>query len=116
MLNHMNISHFSLCRKYLSSTLLIAVVITPLAVTAGIYKWTDEAGNVHYGSQRPPDATAERLKIKSGSQPYAEESVVEEKRHDAQLAHDAGGEHRIAVAREQLLLGAHNFQSNRCHG
>lgn len=80
MINPMNIHHISAHKKYLLSTLLIAVVFTPLVVTAGIYKWTDENGNVHYGSQRPADTTAERMKIESGRQPYADETTLKDKK------------------------------------
>ena len=30
---------------------------------AGIYKWVDEAGNVHYGQQRPNDSAAEKMEV-----------------------------------------------------
>jgi len=30
---------------------------------SGIYKWVDEAGNVHYGQERPNDAAAEKMNV-----------------------------------------------------
>ena len=38
-------------------------VVSPVALSSGIYKWTDENGKVHYGSRRPEDSQAEKLKI-----------------------------------------------------
>ena len=78
MLNRMNINPLSSTRKRLFSALLITVMSTPLAVTAGIYKWTDEQGNVHYGSQRPEDATAERMKIESDKPPATEKNAAKD--------------------------------------
>ncbi|MGD2052759.1 MAG: DUF4124 domain-containing protein [Gammaproteobacteria bacterium] len=31
-----------------------------------IYKWTDAEGNVHYGSEKPADAPAEKMKVDTG--------------------------------------------------
>jgi hypothetical protein len=31
-----------------------------------IYKWTDAEGNVHYGSEKPVDAPAEQINVKTG--------------------------------------------------
>lgn len=82
MLNHMNIHHTTVYRKRLFSVLLITAIFTPLAVTAGIYKWTDEDGNVHYGSQRPADINSERMKIESDWLPYADETVAKDKKDE----------------------------------
>ena len=30
---------------------------------AGIYKWVDEQGNVHYGQQRPTNTTSEKMNV-----------------------------------------------------
>lgn len=35
-------------------TLAALALMIALPASAGIYKWTDAAGNVHYGSQPPP--------------------------------------------------------------
>jgi hypothetical protein len=78
MINLMNINHFSTYKKDLLPVLLAAAIFSPVVVTAGVYKWTDENGNVHYGSQRPADTTAERMNIDSGKQPYADPTATEE--------------------------------------
>lgn len=48
--------------------LLLAFIMLPTAMATGVYKWTDENGKVHYGSQRPENAEAETLNI-NDSQP-----------------------------------------------
>ena len=52
-------------RRHLSQmlALILALVVSPAAVGAGIYKWTDANGNVTYGSQRPEDAPAEKMNL-----------------------------------------------------
>jgi len=30
---------------------------------AGIYKWVDDEGNVHYGQQRPKDASSQKMNV-----------------------------------------------------
>jgi hypothetical protein len=92
MLNHMIIYHTTLNRIPLLLIFLLAATLIPLAVTAGVYKWTDKEGNVHYGSQRPADATAERLKIKSSSQPYADKSVADDSKEDTKKDPDKAEE------------------------
>ncbi|MDH5711857.1 MAG: DUF4124 domain-containing protein [Gammaproteobacteria bacterium] len=47
----------------LLSSLILTLALFPTVVNAGVYKWTDQQGNVHYGSQRPDDAEAERMKL-----------------------------------------------------
>ncbi len=47
----------------LQKVLFFSLLTLSTTLSAGIYKWVDEAGNVHYGSQRPADNKAERLKI-----------------------------------------------------
>ncbi len=85
MIKPMNIYHLSTYRGYLLSVLLITAIFTPWLVTAGIYKWTDENGNVHYGGQRPADATSERMKIKTGETPYGDETTAKDKKDKAKL-------------------------------
>jgi hypothetical protein len=78
MINLVNINHISVHKKDLLSVLLAAAIFSPIIVTAGVYKWTDENGNVHYGSQRPADTASERMNIDSGKQPYADPTATEE--------------------------------------
>lgn len=88
MLNHMKIYHYHLNKNHLLSTLLMAALFVPPGVTAGIYKWTDEQGKVHYGSQRPADAAAERLKINADPSPYSDPAEAEETDKDAKKESD----------------------------
>lgn len=68
--------------KKMLTTLILALVISPAAMSTGIYKWTDENGKVHYGSQRPPDAEAEKLKLQVSQPTPSPEKAKEDKETD----------------------------------
>lgn len=42
--------------------LLTAIIIFASSASAGLYKWVDDEGNVHYSQKRPADQQFERLK------------------------------------------------------
>lgn len=48
--------HFSLC-------MLLCLLPATGAISADVYKWTDEAGRVHYGD-KPPDSNALPVEIR----------------------------------------------------
>ena len=83
--------------KQLLATLILALVLSPSAVNAGIYKWTDENGKVHYGAQRPKDAPAEKMKLhvpEPASQPYSEEEDQESKAKEEPKLEDHGDQEK----------------------
>jgi len=43
--------------------LLIFIITAAATANAGVYKWTDEQGNVHFGD-RPTSSQAEQIKLK----------------------------------------------------
>jgi hypothetical protein len=53
---------------------LLIIATTSMVILLGsgrspaekIYKWTDAEGNVHYGSEKPADAPAEKMKVDTG--------------------------------------------------
>jgi hypothetical protein len=47
----------------------ISTVVVSTPVQAGMYKWTDAEGNVHYSQQRPRDAEYERIKKQKAPRP-----------------------------------------------
>jgi len=53
-------------RKTLTLTLLLAVV-PGVAMSASVYKWTDENGVTHFGDRQPTGAKAERVNVRSGT-------------------------------------------------
>ena len=53
-------------RKTLTLTLLLAVV-PGIAMSASVYKWTDENGVTHFGDRQPTGAKAERVNVRSGT-------------------------------------------------
>jgi len=55
-------------RAMLSQSIRQIALFSTLAISsgicfAGIYKWVDAEGNVHYGQQRPADAASERMEV-----------------------------------------------------
>lgn len=57
-LNWLNINRFM---RLL--TLIGLFLLTSSTSIAGIYKWTDAEGNVHYGQQRPRDTSSEKMNV-----------------------------------------------------
>ena len=54
-------------RRMIVATISMVIVLGAGTVLAGkIYKWTDAQGNVHYGSEKPVDAAAEKMKVDTG--------------------------------------------------
>ena len=47
--------------------LLLVLVLSGHATAAGIYKWTDAQGNLHFTDQPPPEANAEKVKLRINS-------------------------------------------------
>jgi glutaredoxin len=47
--------------------MLLAVAACTLPAAAGVYKWTDAQGRVHYSDSPPPDQEAAQVKIKVNS-------------------------------------------------
>ena len=51
-------------KNFVIATLSTAILFSSAAVLAEkIYKWTDAEGKVHYGSEKPADADAEKMKV-----------------------------------------------------
>lgn len=46
---------------------LWAAVLFPAPALAGVYKWTDESGRVHYSDRPPPSHRAEQVRIRINS-------------------------------------------------
>ncbi|WP_417519622.1 DUF4124 domain-containing protein [Marinobacter sp.] len=53
-------------RKTLILTLLMAVV-PGMAMSASVYKWTDENGITHFGDRQPVGAKSETVNVRSGT-------------------------------------------------
>ncbi len=47
--------------------LLLVMLIAPLPAVAGVYKWTDTQGRVHYSDSPPPEAKAQQIKVRINS-------------------------------------------------
>lgn len=84
--------------KHTSIILLFALpclLVSLPGAYGAVYKWVDAEGNVHYGSQKPADANAERLKIATPpSIPKTPEK--EEKKDDKSESEDGKKEEKPA--------------------
>lgn len=67
----------TVCKIIQFSLLSFSLFFSASSIGA-IYKWTDEHGKVHYGSQKPPSNKAERLKLKIRN-PIIQEKTDDEK-------------------------------------
>lgn len=47
--------------------LLLAMLAASMSAGAGVYKWTDAQGRVHYADDPPPEAKAQQIKVKINS-------------------------------------------------
>lgn len=61
----MSVRVLTAIKRVLCVAMCMAVAIAGNAVASDIYKWTDDAGNVHYGDRPAEDTETERLDIKS---------------------------------------------------
>lgn len=50
-------------------------LLTATSVTAEIYKWIDEQGNVHFTDRPPPNQTTEKIEVKINS--YTSPKIVD---------------------------------------
>jgi len=54
-------------RRLIIATVSMVILFSSSTVPAGkIYKWTDAEGKVHYGSEKPAGAEAEKMKVDTG--------------------------------------------------
>ncbi|MDH3342733.1 MAG: DUF4124 domain-containing protein [Gammaproteobacteria bacterium] len=60
--------------------LALMLAISSPVMAAGIYKWVDEEGKTHYGSERPENTAAEKMKLhvpEPASKPAPQEETEE---------------------------------------
>lgn len=50
--------------RLVTATLCVVIcAVSGTGLAGKIYKWTDAEGNVHYGSEKPADTAAEKMKV-----------------------------------------------------
>ncbi len=89
-------------RKILTLTLLLAVV-PGVAMSASVYKWTDENGVTHFGDRQPTGAKAERVNVRSGTSSDAagNKQSPQERLQDMQDRQEGEAEKRQETAVEE---------------
>ncbi|MDA3869931.1 MAG: DUF4124 domain-containing protein [Gammaproteobacteria bacterium] len=71
----------------LLASLMLAFMLAPAVFATGVYKWVDDNGKIHYGSQRPQDASAEVVQLNE-SKPATRPDDAEEETAGAELSDD----------------------------
>ena len=61
--NNMNFNRDIINQSIRQIALFSILSLTCTLSIAGIYKWVDDEGNVHYGQQRPADASSEKMDV-----------------------------------------------------
>lgn len=94
-------------KKILTLTLLLAVV-PGVAMSASVYKWTDENGVTHFGDRQPTGKQSERVNVRSGttSKAAADKQSPQERLEDVQK----GQENQAVSQREAAEQEARNKQ------
>lgn len=83
------------------SLLLTLSLTSPLTSAEGVYKWTDEAGVIHYSDKKPNDVDAKNLKIRGHKTPSSAVSdAAMEQQKSTQLEAKAQALQESTAARE----------------
>lgn len=81
----MTIKRFALVGAALSAFL----ILSPVEAANKFYKWTDDAGVVHYGENPPDPASAQRINVKTGTSSDQEKAISDLEAQRAKAAADA---------------------------
>lgn len=105
------------CRQHLALTAgIVSIMILQAGFAAGVYRWVDEHGNVHYGDRPPSNEETTRLEFESAPTPAPEE---DQRRMKTQRLLDALKSERererqeAAQARAEKARQERNCQSAR---
>jgi len=60
----------------LSMSLFVMLIAMPFATQAGVYKWVDKQGRVHFGDQPPMDVSAGEIDMPEATAPESSASSV----------------------------------------
>lgn len=71
----------------MKNLLLLLVFMMPLVVYAGVYKWVDENGNVHYGDQPKTSQPAVEMKVDDAAPTpsYSDDELSREEKRERLL-------------------------------
>ena len=99
----------SRCGPRLLVLATMSALFTPLAATE-VYKWTDDAGHVHFGD-KPPASAAERVTIRSAPTPAAT-SPQQDRLH--RMLDDYARERQTRETNEAERAQAETIRERRC--
>jgi hypothetical protein len=94
--------------------LLIVLLGCLGAAQAGVYKWTDEHGKVHYGD-RPTDKKAEQVTIKPGPANGAPQETIDNQRAIDNWLKARGTDREINKKKQAELAKQKAIQKRKCN-
>lgn len=109
----MTINRFALFGAALSALL----ILSPVEAANKFYKWTDDAGVVHYGENPPDPAKAQRINVKTGTSSDQEKAISDLEAQRAKAAEEAkageAGAERSRAAQENAEIMKQNCEVYR---
>ncbi|OZG71486.1 DUF4124 domain-containing protein [Hahella sp. CCB-MM4] len=95
-------------------TTITAIVLLGMclpAYSAGVYKWTDEDGVVHYSDKKPGNQDTTQLNVRAGKTSGNRQSVDEQ----TQQLDDKEELEKIRKQQEEENAAAEKLKEDRCH-
>lgn len=109
----MIIERFALFGAAISALL----ILSPADAANKFYKWTDDAGVVHYGENPPDPAKAQRIYVKTGTSSTQEETVSDQEAQQAKTAENAkataGNTEKSRIEAENEMIKKQNCEIYR---
>ncbi|WP_020410248.1 DUF4124 domain-containing protein [Hahella ganghwensis] len=96
-------------RTTISALVLLGMCLP--AYSAGVYKWTDENGVIHYSDQKPGDKSTTQLNVQTGKSSGTRQSVEQQ----AQQLNEQQELDRIKQQQAEEQAAADKIQEERCH-
>ncbi len=97
-------------RKVLSAVVLIGMCLPAFA--AGVYKWVDENGVIHYSDKKPDHQSSEQLNVRTSPAPKAQDRPSAQDQNKA--LSDKNEVERLRKQQAEETAQADARQSERC--
>lgn len=92
---------------------LLVFLLLPLPTMAGVYKWTDANGQVHFGDRPPAEKTAEEVTI--NAEPPGKDAAASERiRKMNEFLGQRQAEREVRQAEEAKIQRRAEMQEARC--
>jgi len=95
---------------FLRASAVFLIVLCATAAQAGVYKWTDAQGKVHYGDVPPPEQKTDKLNVQPATEPSDDVEDESESRPEPKPAAKKPRDARADAAREAERTEANRRQ------